>query len=677
VATLPGESDYAEGRKAENLARYGDANAAYQSAAAQGGALQGYALVRAAVCRAMGGDVPGGLAELEDVITSSDPAPWTSLAQYELGLLLARETQVEKAAPYLLPILRNRAQLWWLEPYRWKAADYLIERPRPSPAAFEFFRGVVDSTLYRARRRDAAGRLEKSGVVDMRLDAATGFLRSRAHREAGKILLGIAVGGSSNAAVADRIALLSGRLLIAQGQRAAGKKVLERLLQDYPTSPTAPAALLDIAESALRAGQPGEAEEALMRLSADYSDAKEVGDTLWKMAQHFESKGQRANAVIRYADLSRRYPRHTRADDAQFQIGRLRMSAGEVEGAISGFDELAARFPQSALSPQGVYLAGSLLVGKNDDAEAFSRFELGGRLRVGDYYAHRSQERAYLLAPEKIATRNLRADGITSFVRPLTLESSLEAADPVAFPDDARFQRLAFFGARGMAEAEWEALGLAEALEAAPDAGPYLAAMSAAGTAYTAIQYANQLGWGRETSGLPTPDRYRLDYPRPYWQAIMRAARHNELDPYLLLAVARQESTYRPALTSSAGARGVMQVMPATARWLRKIEPAIDHSHIEDMNDPRNSIHIGSIYLQRMVERSEGNLVYALASYNGGPGNCDKWRRRFGTDDMAEFIEKIPFSETKKYVKRVLGNYAAYHSLYPPIPPQTQANLSD
>ncbi|HJP36382.1 MAG TPA: transglycosylase SLT domain-containing protein [Gammaproteobacteria bacterium] len=432
-----------------------------------------------------------------------------------------------------------------------------------------------------------------------------------------------------------------------------------------------------MARSSLRAGRIDEAEAALMQLSAEHTNAGKVGDALWEMASYFESKGQRAKAATRYSDLSKRHPSHPRADNAQFQVGKLLLSAGEFEGAFSGFDELATRFPRSAFGPQAAYLAGNLLSERNEDAEAFSRFEHGGRMRLGDFYAHRSQERAYLLSPKENDTRNLRADGVTSFVRPRTLDSGPDMAVWEGYPDDERFQRLAFFGSRGMAEAEWEALGLAQALEELPDPGPYLAAMSEAGAAYTAMQYADQLGWGRDASGQPTPGRYRLDYPRPYWQSVLSAARLTGLDPYLVLAVARQESTYRPALTSSAGARGVMQVMPATARWLRDIEPAIGREHTGAMNDPRNSIHIGSIYLKRMVERSEGNLVYALASYNGGPGNCDKWRRRFPTRDMAEFIERIPFPETRNYVKRVLGNYAAYHSLYPPGAPQTSARLSD
>jgi soluble lytic murein transglycosylase len=133
--------------------------------------------------------------------------------------------------------------------------------------------------------------------------------------------------------------------------------------------------------------------------------------------------------------------------------------------------------------------------------------------------------------------------------------------------------------------------------------------------------------------------------------------------------VARQESTFRPALVSSAGAVGVMQIMPGTAKHLAQTDLEIRPEHIANLESPESSLRLGAHYLARMLERSGGNLVYALASYNAGPVNCDKWRAEFRKADLETFIESIPYSETCDYVKRVLGNYAAYCSLYPPVEP--------
>jgi soluble lytic murein transglycosylase len=108
-----------------------------------------------------------------------------------------------------------------------------------------------------------------------------------------------------------------------------------------------------------------------------------------------------------------------------------------------------------------------------------------------------------------------------------------------------------------------------------------------------------------------------------------------------------------------------MQVMPPTAQWLAKVDPSIDAACIANLENPDNSFRLGICYLLRMIERSNGNLVHALASYNAGPGNCAKWLKRWPNADIETFVENIPFGETRNYVKTVLGAYAAYHSLYP------------
>ena len=108
-----------------------------------------------------------------------------------------------------------------------------------------------------------------------------------------------------------------------------------------------------------------------------------------------------------------------------------------------------------------------------------------------------------------------------------------------------------------------------------------------------------------------------------------------------------------------------MQLMPSTAKGLSKKNPLVQPDDAEHLKVPGSSLRLGAAYLRQMLARSNGNLVFALASYNAGPGNCEKWRKNFSGDDMDAFIEAIPFAETKDYVKRVLGNYAAYHTLYP------------
>jgi soluble lytic murein transglycosylase len=160
--------------------------------------------------------------------------------------------------------------------------------------------------------------------------------------------------------------------------------------------------------------------------------------------------------------------------------------------------------------------------------------------------------------------------------------------------------------------------------------------------------------------------RERLGYPRAYWPYVLKVGQETGVDPYLILAVARQESTFRPSLASSAGAVGVMQVMPATAEHMVKTDPNTSPETGSNLESPLNSLRLGARYLRLMLDGSQGNIAFALASYNAGPGNCAKWRKQFAKADLETFIESIPFAETRDYVKIVLANYAAYYSLYPP-----------
>lgn len=104
--------------------------------------------------------------------------------------------------------------------------------------------------------------------------------------------------------------------------------------------------------------------------------------------------------------------------------------------------------------------------------------------------------------------------------------------------------------------------------------------------------------------------------------------------------------------------------MPATAEWLAKKEPALGPEVAGHLEQPEHSLRMGAHYLRRMLDREDGNIAYAAGAYNAGPGNVGKWRKAQPGQELEKFIEEIPFSETHGFVCKVLGNYAAYRSLY-------------
>jgi soluble lytic murein transglycosylase len=149
------------------------------------------------------------------------------------------------------------------------------------------------------------------------------------------------------------------------------------------------------------------------------------------------------------------------------------------------------------------------------------------------------------------------------------------------------------------------------------------------------------------------------------------------MDPYLLAAVIREESRFDPKAISRAGAMGLMQVIPSTWKWiskqLHKIEIQNPKSEFRTLNselrtdsdpfDPRENISRGSRYLRYLFDKFNRNLIIALSAYNAGPETVNSWLTNRSVE-LDEFIEEIPYKETKAYLKRVLRSYGEYQRIY-------------
>jgi len=159
------------------------------------------------------------------------------------------------------------------------------------------------------------------------------------------------------------------------------------------------------------------------------------------------------------------------------------------------------------------------------------------------------------------------------------------------------------------------------------------------------------------------PDAVReLALPLAHEDIIRQQATAKELDPALLAAVIYAESRFRDA-TSHAGARGLMQITPQTARYIARLSGGTAFEQ-GDLATPQVNISYGAYYLRYLLKRYAGNTVLALAAYNGGEGNVDRWIVEASMSERAFEIDRIPFAETREYVGRVLDARASYRDKY-------------
>jgi len=172
------------------------------------------------------------------------------------------------------------------------------------------------------------------------------------------------------------------------------------------------------------------------------------------------------------------------------------------------------------------------------------------------------------------------------------------------------------------------------------------------------------LGWLASRSyTLNHPRVLRIVFPFPLRELIERKARELELDPYLLAALIRQESAFTPGAVSRAGAHGLMQLMPPTVREVaRRVGADWDEGllTVADAN-----LHLGATHLAGLLRHYDNSVVPTLAAYNAGGTPVRRWLRAFGGEDQVEFINRVPYVETRGYLRTVLRNVALYKALYP------------
>ena len=159
----------------------------------------------------------------------------------------------------------------------------------------------------------------------------------------------------------------------------------------------------------------------------------------------------------------------------------------------------------------------------------------------------------------------------------------------------------------------------------------------------------------------------RAYHPLEHEARIASVSEEHHLDPYLVAAVVNVESGFDERRVSPRGAVGLMQVLPSTAEEVRAEREAASDVTTETLKDPETNLEYGATYLGKLVERYEGHLPSALAAYNAGPSNADKWRDSAAEESTsgAGLIESIDYPETRRYVRDVLKQREDYKRLYP------------
>lgn len=395
------------------------------------------------------------------------------------------------------------------------------------------------------------------------------------------------------------------------------------------------------ARALLRAGRGSEARAALRRVVQSFpSDTSVAAPALFLLADLATDDGRDTEARTGFLDLTRRYPTSSLAASAMFHAAIIAYANGSFAAAARELDALVEGFPRAVDVTAARYWSGRSHERLGDRAPATARWRDVIANDPLSYYAMRSAGRLG-----------------TGGWRPTQASDTAETTPALERAVD-RAELLESLGMNTEEGFEYDAMASAD--RESPDS---LLAAADALRGRGEISRAMALARRALAASAPRDTRvFRLAYPLAYGDVIRAEAEAHRIDPALAAALIHQESSFNPRAASRAGALGLMQVLPSVGASIARARGISSFERVL-LFQPDVNVRLGMTHLDAML-RQYPRVEYALAAYNAGGSPVRRWRTKRGTDDPELFIERIPYEETRDYVRILLRNQATYKTLY-------------
>ncbi len=467
-----------------------------------------------------------------------------------------------------------------------------------------------------------------------------------------------------------------------------------RALADLAPANEQSAALIQLANCYIHDGDTRDARSALDRIPDDGSEASaekwyqqaeiaRTGDdeaALTTILEHMRSTTPKSpwlesalftagnmyllrkdydRAIDYYRELHERFPAGTKAAYAHWKCAWLTYRQNRKEQAKKYFDEQIEFYPGTNEVPNAMYWRGRMAEDEAQYGAARAYYQKLGERYRNYYYGVLARKRlAALPVAPAVVVASLQHIGSAP-----AYDDDSKVTDPPE--DDLHYMRARLLENAGMTDLavrelqagsstgpSWEMLEIARIYSSGGDYCRALQALKRAIAGYFAM----------DVDGLPAPYWHGL-FPRPYWDTLRRYSEENGLDPYLVASLIRQESEFNPGAISRANAYGLMQLLPRTGRDEARKE-GLHHFSTDSLLDPTMNIELGTHYFRQMIDHFGGQTEYALAAYNAGADRVEDWRASGNFRDVEEFVESIPFTETREYVQAIVRNTEVYKRVY-------------
>jgi soluble lytic murein transglycosylase len=361
------------------------------------------------------------------------------------------------------------------------------------------------------------------------------------------------------------------------------------------------------------------------------------------------------NAIEYYGYLAEHFPHSDYAPAANWRAGWLSYRLGQFQAAAHIFEDEVRHYPDASESISALYWRARLFESQDHyPALAATNYRAILRAHPNYYYAQLSRVRLTALDLPNPASESAP----TAY--PHLPRPRLISAFPADSPHLAKARLLANAGlneyvAREIdADPDWSTWGkLGEAQIYASYGETFLA--------LRAIKRAIPDEASATIQSIPLA-YWRILFPEPYWDTIKTESAKYNLDPYLVASLIRQESEFNPSAISYAGAYGLMQLLPGVGRTMAR-QVGMRDFRTYQLLDPETNIKLGTRYLRQMLDKFGGVQEYALAAYNAGDSRVNDWESAGPYTGMDEFVESIPFTQTRNYVEAILRNEETYRQI--------------
>ncbi len=560
-----------------------------------------------------------------------------------------------------------------------EAADLLEKNRLPAHSDLEF-------TLGRAYAALGQNAKAAEAFANVYFNMPTAAEADPSHAELGKLSLVLAPTSAQHKTRAE---------LLMKARRYGDAADEYRELLIHCSVAERPEAELALADALHRAGRNREAKAELTTLAG--ATAEQSAERFYILAEVAWASDQNEEFYRDVDQLRQAAPQSSWLESALILVANLRLVHHEYDQALDAFRELQQRFPAGSRASYAHWKAAWLTLrqGRTDDAkkqfeEQITLYPAGNEASAALYWRARLAEEDHQPAMARAFYQKL-SDRFRNYYYaelgrqrlkklpesddppgtyplldriPPIENAKIELVEPPA--DDLHVQKAKLLGNGGLVDFAVRELQAG----AAEDGGNWAPAETAqlytdTGHYDRAIEVMKHAAPSYFAVDLPTLPRIYWEalFPRPYWLDLKRFSAANGLDPYLVASLIRQESEFNPVAVSRANAVGLMQLLPRTGKLVAHEEKLKRYSATQ-LFTPAVNLELGTRYFRGMVDQFGGSFEHALAAYNAGSDRVEEWMGGGPYRDSPEFVESIPFTETREYVQAILRNAAVYRQLY-------------